>query len=227
MNDVVVTDRQTPGTDLRIATADFAPLPTSFYDRPTTEVARDLLGRLLIHRTDIGETAGVIVETEAYGEDDPASHAFKGLKPLNATMFGPPGHAYVYLSYGVNWCLNAVTRDAGIGEAVLIRALEPVAGIDHMRARRGVDDIRRLCKGPGCLTAALGITIAQNGADLTGPELIIAGDQPQDLRITQTPRVGITLAADRLWRFCIADSAFLSRSRGTRRSLSQSNRRMP
>src|ERR1700685_1827888 len=125
-------------------------LPADFYSRPVLEVAPDLIGCTVEH----GGTAGVIVETEAYHESEPASHAFAGLTPRTKTLFGEPGHAYVYRSYGIHALLNAVCEPAGIGSGVLIRALEPVAGIDHMRARRNVGPMRQLCSGPGKLTQA-------------------------------------------------------------------------
>jgi DNA-3-methyladenine glycosylase len=121
----------------------FDPLPHAFYDRDTVEIARDLIGRLLVHVTEEGPVGGIIVETEAYGPDDPANHAHRGLRSRNAMMFGPPGFAYVYRIYGMYWCVNAVTRGEGTGEAVLIRALEPMWGIDVMRRSRGVEDVRR------------------------------------------------------------------------------------
>ncbi len=187
------------------------PLPRAFYERETTMVARDLLGRVLTHETDEGELAGVIVETEAYGPDDPANHAFRGPSERNRVMFGPPGHAYVYMIYGRNWCVNAVTGGEGVGEAVLIRALEPLAGIEQMRRNRGVEDARLLCRGPGNLCRALGIAGALNGADLTCGPLIIAGSAPAGIEIAVSSRVGISLAADRPWRFHIAGSPFVSR----------------
>lgn len=187
------------------------PLPHTFYDRDTVVVARELLGRTLVRRTPQGVLAGVIVETEAYGPDDLANHAARGKTARNATMFGPPGFAYVYRIYGMHWCLNAVTRGEGFGEAVLLRALEPVAGIEAMRRSRGVEEARLLCAGPGRLCAALGITGALDGADLTGPDLCITGEQPTGLEVVTTTRVGITQAADLPWRFYVAGSRFVSR----------------
>ena len=162
-----------------------------------------------------GETlAGIIVETEAYGPDDPANHAYRGLTSRNAVMFGPPGHAYVYRSYGIHWCFNAVTRAEGSGEAVLIRALQPIAGIEIMRRNRrtlGSMDDRQLCRGPGSLCKALGITGESNRADLTRPPLTIGGDPASEIVPVGATRVGITQAAERPWRFLVAGNAYVSR----------------
>ena len=174
-------------------------------------VARELLGCVLIHRTDDGDVSGAIVETEAYGPDDPANHAFRGPSLRNAVMFGRPGHAYVYRIYGAHWCVNAVTGAEGVGEAVLIRALEPLVGLEQMRRNRGVEDDRRLCSGPGNVCAALGITGALNGADLTGSPLVITPGNPAPFQVVETIRVGITKAADRPWRYYVADSPYISR----------------
>ncbi len=190
------------------------PLPREFYDRDTVEVARDLLGRVLTHYIG-GETlAGIIVETEAYGPDDPANHAYRGLTSRNAVMFGPPGYAYVYRSYGIHWCVNAVTRSEGSGEAVLIRSLQPIAGIETMRHNRGLSgslDDRQLCRGPGSLCKALGITGALNGAELTRPPLTIGGNPASAGVAVAVTRVGITHAAERPWRFLVAGNTYVSR----------------
>ena len=192
------------------------PLDRSFYDRDTVTVARELLGRVLAHDLG-GETlAGIIVETEAYGPDDPANHAYRGRTARNAAMFGPPGCAYVYRIYGIHWCVNSVTRDEGTGEAVLIRALQPIAGIDAMRRNRGFpakagkEDFR-LCAGPGSLCRSLGITGALNGADLTQPPLYIGGDADSSMIHLAVARVGVTKASDREWRFLVADNPYVSR----------------
>jgi DNA-3-methyladenine glycosylase len=169
------------------------------------------LGRTLVRRTPEGVLAGVIVETEAYGPEDLANHAARGKTMRNAAMFGPPGFAYVYRIYGVHWCLNAVTRGEGFGEAALLRALEPAAGIEQMCRNRGVEEARLLCAGPGRLCAALGITGAQDGADLAGPDLYITGTPPPGLDIVETTRVGVTRSADLPWRFYLAGSRFVSR----------------
>jgi DNA-3-methyladenine glycosylase len=184
-------------------------LETSFYDRPVLDVARDLVGCVVRH----GECAGVIVESEAYHHSEPACHAFVGLTPRTATIFGPPGRAYVYRSYGVHAMLNAVCEPEGVGAAVLIRALEPLEGIELMQERRGVLDMRRLCSGPGNLTQALGIGLDFNGTDLrTGPVTI--GPRPagwESVPIAVDLRIGINKAVDLPWRFCARGSRFLSR----------------
>jgi DNA-3-methyladenine glycosylase len=181
----------------------------AFFARPVLRVARDLIGCVVTH----GDTAGIIVETEAYHDSEPASHAFVGVTPRTRTLFGPPGHAYVYFSYGVHSLLNAVCEPEGVGAAVLIRALEPLEGIDHMRKRRGVDAARQLCSGPGRLTQALGIGLELNGSDLLrGP--VVFGDRPRGWRevaIDVDTRVGITKAADLPWRFVAAGSRYVSR----------------
>ncbi len=180
-----------------------------FYDRPVVSVARDLVGCLLSY----GGCSGVIVETEAYHDSEPACHAFVGLTPRTATLFGPPGVAYVYRSYGVHALLNAVCEPSGVGAAVLIRALEPVEGIEEMRRRRGLESARSLCSGPGKLTQALGLTLAENGVDLVrGPIRISARPSGwRDVPVAVDRRIGITKAVELPWRFCAADSRFLSR----------------
>ena len=181
----------------------------SFYDRPVVEVARELVGCVLTH----GCTAGVIVETEAYHDSEPACHAFAGLTPRTRTLFGPPGRAYVYRSYGIHACLNAVTEPVGVGAAVLIRALEPLAGIDEMQARRGVDRLDSLCSGPGKLTQALAISLEHNGADLLRGQIEISRRPARwrDVEVSLHRRIGISKAVDLPWRFCAAGSTFLSR----------------
>ena len=180
-------------------------IPAAFYDRPVVEVAPALLGCVVRH----GETAGVIVETEAYHETEPACHAYAGLTPRTEVLFGPPGRAYVYRSYGIHALLNAVCEERGVGAAVLIRALEPLEGVELMRERRGLDRLEDLCSGPGKLTAALGIGLDLNGTDLArGPIMIEAGDPPE--HVTGT-RVGITRATELDWRFCALGSRHVSR----------------
>jgi DNA-3-methyladenine glycosylase len=181
----------------------------AFYDRPVLEVARDLIGRVVWHE----DCAGVIVETEAYHDSEPACHAFTGLTPRTATLFGPPGRAYVYRSYGVHALLNAVCEPEGVGAAVLIRALEPVEGIDLMRARRGLEALKSLCSGPGKLTQALGIELRDNGVDLDRGPVTIREQPPswRDVEVSIDTRVGITKAVELPWRFCAAGSRFLSR----------------
>ncbi|HUO70913.1 MAG TPA: DNA-3-methyladenine glycosylase [Solirubrobacteraceae bacterium] len=181
----------------------------SFYNRPVLEVARDLVGCVVAH----DGSAGVIVETEAYHDSEPASHAFVGLTPRTRTLFGPPGYAYVYRSYGIHALLNAVCEPEGVGAAVLIRALEPVSGIDQMRARRGVERVEQLCSGPGKLTQALGIELGLNGVDLLdGPISIAPRDRTwRDVAVSVDRRIGITKAAELPWRFCATGSRFLSK----------------
>jgi DNA-3-methyladenine glycosylase len=187
------------------------PLPASALEGRTEEVARRLLGCTLVSRLGGAVTAGIIVETEAYGSDDPACHAFRGPTARNAAMFMAAGTLYVYRIYGVHCCANVVTGPAGVGEAVLIRALEPVQGQDAMHSRRGVEEDRMLCSGPGKLCAALGIDVAANGSDLfSGPvTLLEAPAALQEVRVG--PRIGVTKAADRHWRFCVAGSCYVSR----------------
>ncbi len=193
------------------------PLPRSFFARPTIEVARDLLGLVLRHESPEGPAAGRIVEVEAYlGRDDPASHAYRGPTPRARIMYGPPGHAYVYLSYGVNHCVNVVCEPDGTAGAVLLRALEPVLGLDLMARRRGCTDPRGFCSGPGKLARALGIDLARNGADLTRPPLSVEDGRLAlaPARIETSGRVGLRVAADRPLRFVEAGSRFLSRGPG-------------
>lgn len=189
------------------------PLPRRFYLRPARAVARDLLGCLVVSRRGRALTAGRIVETEAYlGPEDSASHA--AFKPgSHALFYGDGGFAYVYLNYGIHHCLNAIAGAAGRPGCVLIRALEPVAGLATMARRRGVGaDSARLASGPGNLARALGITVRENGADLTrGLFTIEPPDRPRDFRIASGPRIGITRAADLRLRFWIHDNPFVSR----------------
>jgi DNA-3-methyladenine glycosylase len=181
-------------------------LSHAFYDRPVVEVARALLGCVVRH----GETAGVIVETEAYHMSEPACHAYVGLTARTATLFGPPGRAYVYRSYGIHALLNAVCEPEGVGAAVLIRALEPLHGVELMRARRGVDD---LASGPGKLTQALAIGLELNGSDLAVGPVVVEAPPPgwADVSVAVGPRIGITKAAELPWRFSVAGNRYVSR----------------
>jgi DNA-3-methyladenine glycosylase len=181
----------------------------SFYDRPVVQVARELIGCVVAH----GDTSGVIVETEAYHDSEPACHAFVGLTPRTSVLFGPPGIAYVYRSYGIHAMLNAVAEAPGTGAAVLIRALEPVTGVERMRERRGVESVEALCSGPGKLTQALGIGLGDNGTDLARGLVVISGRPPRwrDPELWAGPRIGITKATELPWRFCAAGSRFVSR----------------
>ena len=180
-----------------------------FYARPVLEVARDLIGATVRH----GATAGVIVETEAYHHSEPACHAYVGLTPRTATLFGPPGFTYVYRSYGIHAMLNAVCDAGGVGAAVLIRALEPADGLEIMRAARGVARDEDLCSGPGKLTQALAIGLDLNATSLLdGPVRIEPRPASAPVpAIAVGPRVGITKAADLPWRFCAVGSRFVSR----------------
>jgi DNA-3-methyladenine glycosylase len=194
-------------------------LPREFYARPTLDVARDLIGAVLVHETAAGRAAGVIVETEAYiGESDPACHAAPGPTTRNAPLYGPPGIAYVYLNYGIHYLVNAVTEADGSPAAVLIRALEPLEGVDLMRRRRargtgrsaGAFTDAELCRGPGNLSRALGITIRQNLRDLTVSALRIEDRGTPRREIAWTPRIGITVGVEPEWRCVAAGSRSLS-----------------
>ena len=180
-----------------------------YYARPVLEVARDLVGCVVAH----GGASGVIVETEAYHESEAACHAHIGLTPRTHVLFGPPGRAYVYRSYGIHALLNAVCEPEGVGAAVLIRALEPLDGVGAMRERRGLERLEDLCSGPGKLTQALGVELGENDTDLaSGPVRILphaAGWEAPTLLVG--PRIGITKAADLPWRFCAAGSRSVSR----------------
>jgi DNA-3-methyladenine glycosylase len=184
-------------------------LERAFYARSVHDVARDLIGCTVRH----GGAAGRIVETESYHMDEAASHAYVGVTKRSSTLFGPPGHAYVYFSYGVHSLLNAVAEPEGVGAAVLIRALEPVEGIELMRARRGLERVEDLSSGPGKLTQALGIGLDLNGSSLVdGPIEVLARDPAaRPPRIVVGERIGITKAVDLPWRFCDADSRHVSR----------------
>jgi DNA-3-methyladenine glycosylase len=184
-------------------------LSRRFYERSVHEVARELIGCVVRH----GETAGRIVETESYHMDEPASHAYAGLTERTRTLFGPPGHAYVYFSYGIHSLLNAVCEEEGTGAAVLIRALEPVDGEDEMRGRRGLQRATDLCSGPGKLTQALDIGLSLNGTSLEDGPIVVLGREPSapEPRVVIGERIGITKAADLPWRFCDADSPHVSR----------------
>jgi DNA-3-methyladenine glycosylase len=181
-------------------------LTRAFFARSVHEVAPELIGATLL----VDSVGGRIVEVEAYDQDDPASHGFRGPTARTASMFGPPGHAYVYRSYGIHWCLNLVCAEAGRAEAALVRALEPTAGLDAMRKRRGLEEARALCSGPGKLCQALGISRVLDGLPLDEPpfELLSRDSEP---KLAVGTRIGITKAIEQPWRYGLAGSPFLSR----------------
>ena len=189
-------------------------LPRSFYERPTLQVTEDLIGKVLVHQTAEGLTSGMIVETEAYiGEDDPACHAACGPTRRNALLYGIPGIAYVYLNYGVHYLVNAVTESKGRPAAVLIRALAPLHNVGLMTKRRGLPrdgDQERICRGPGNLTRAMGITLRDNGLDLTCGPLRIEDHGLDAGRMSWGPRIGIRVAVDRPWRCWVAGNRSVS-----------------
>jgi DNA-3-methyladenine glycosylase len=184
-------------------------LDPQFFARSVHDVARDLVGCALLHRG----VGGIIVETESYQRDDPACHAYVGLTPRTATIFGPPARAYVYLSYGIHSCLNFVCEPEGDAAAVLIRALEPRWGLAEMRRRRGRESLRDLCSGPGKLTEALGIGLDLDRASLCEQPFELRGRDPEwsGVEVGCGPRIGITRAAELPWRFCAVGSEYLSR----------------
>jgi DNA-3-methyladenine glycosylase len=182
------------------------PLRRSFFARDVHAVAPDLIGATLLFKG----AGGRIVEVEAYHHTDPAAHSYNGQTPRNAVMFGPPGHAYVYRSYGIHWCVNFVCEEEGSASAVLIRAIEPTEGIATMRRRRGIKDERLLCSGPGRVCEALGITGAHNGLALDKPPFALS-PREEDVAIATGPRIGITKAADLPWRYGLKGSRFLSK----------------
>ena len=182
------------------------PLPRSFFARSVHTVAPDLIGATLLFKG----VGGVIVEVEAYHQTDPAAHSFGGRTERNAVMFGPPGYAYVYRSYGIHWCLNFVCEPEGVASAVLIRALAPTHGLAVMRRRRGVTDERLLCSGPGRLSQALGITDAQYGLPLDNPPFEIFA-RADDVEVAVGPRIGLTKAIEHPWRYGLTGSRFVSK----------------
>jgi DNA-3-methyladenine glycosylase len=192
-------------------------LPHSFYHRPTLEVAEQLLGKVLVHRTRSGIASGMVVEAEAYiGEDDPACHAAPGPTQRNAPLYGPPGIAYVYLNYGMHYLVNAVTEADGHPAAVLIRALAPVDGVALMHARRGAHVAERdLCRGPGNLTKALGIALSENQLDLVSSRLTIEDRGCRVPGVSWGPRIGIRVGVEHPWRCWITDHPSVS---GVRRA---------
>jgi len=185
-------------------------LDKHFYAAPTLTVARSLLGQVLVRRSPQGDRAGIIVETEAYTKNDPACHASRGKTRRNASMFGPAGTAYVYFIYGMHYCFNVVTAEEGIGEAVLIRALEPIAGISLMEESRRTKDVKLLCSGPARLCQALDITTIEDGINLAGETIyILAGSQPKSS--VAAARIGISAGQSLPYRFYLADNKFISK----------------
>ncbi|WP_407164541.1 DNA-3-methyladenine glycosylase [Bradyrhizobium sp. ORS 111] len=182
------------------------PLKRSFFDRSVHEVAPDLIGTTFL----VDGVGGIIVEVEAYHHTDPAAHSYRGPTPRNQVMFGPPGFSYVYRSYGIHWCVNFVCEEAGSASAVLIRAIEPTHGIAAMRRRRGLDDVRTLCSGPGKLCEALGITIAHSELPLDRAPIALHA-RTGTPEIVSGVRIGITKAVDLPWRYGVKGSKFLSK----------------
>ncbi|MBI1201175.1 MAG: DNA-3-methyladenine glycosylase [Rhodopseudomonas sp.] len=178
----------------------------SFFDRSVHEVAPDLIGSLML----VNGVGGLVVEVEAYHHTDPAAHSYGGQTPRNGVMFGAPGFAYVYRSYGIHWCLNVVCEPQGSASAVLIRAIEPTAGIAAMQRRRGLTDPRALCSGPGKLAEAMAVTIAHNGLALDRPPFELR-EREAEPEIVAGPRIGITKAVDLPWRYGLKGSRFLSK----------------
>lgn len=191
------------------------PIKRNFFYQDTVKVAKDILGKLLVRESSQGIFVGRIVEVEAYrGIDDPASHSYRGKTKRNEIMFGKPGVVYVYFTYGSHYCLNVVTEKAGIAAAVLIRALEPLKGIDEMKINRGVKDLTKVASGPGKLTKAFQITLEENGLDITNASSymnIYEINKPEQFQIVQTTRIGIRLAKEFPWRFYIKDNPNVSK----------------
>lgn len=191
-----------------------ASLPLSFYARNTVPVARELLGKILQHDCNNGTISGTIVETEAYlGTEDPASHAFKGVTRRNRPMFEEPGHVYIYFIYGNHYCFNVVAHPPDQAGAVLIRALEPIEGIELMQKYRRLSDKKNLTNGPGKLTRALNLTKEHNGLTLTNGQLKIIEGSTVQYKIIATPRIGIKQGTEKLFRFIIAGNRYLSNNR--------------
>lgn len=185
-------------------------LTESFYQQDAVSLAQDLIGCELVHATERGVTAGIIVETEAYSQDDEASHSFRGMTKRNAVMFGPAGHAYIYFTYGMHYCMNVVAGPEGRAEAVLIRALEPTQGAELMQARRGTKDLHNLCSGPAKLVQAMGLMREQNGVSLTTNKFYIK-PAAKKYDIATTPRIGIRQAVDKPWRWIATGSRFITK----------------
>ena len=186
-------------------------LQRKFYEQSTMEAAKNLLGCYLVHESNEGKTVGKIVETEAYLKDDPGSHAFSGKTNRNKAMFGEAGRAYVYFIYGMYHCFNVVTNKKGIGEAVLIRALEPIEGIELMKRRREIKDVKKLCNGPAKLVISMGIKKKYNESDLTKKPLYITmGEKVEDEKIVAAKRIGLACGEKLPYRFYIKENGFVS-----------------
>lgn len=186
-------------------------LPESFFNQKVEELANVLLGCELVHKTKEGTTGGIIVETESYHQTDEASHSFNGKTKRTEVMFGPPGHAYIYFTYGMHYCFNIVAEEEGIGAGVLIRALEPTRGIELMKKRRNQDNIHNLCNGPAKLVQALAISKADYGKALYRGDLYLIQPKIKDIKIAFGPRIGISKAQEKPWRFWIENNPFVSR----------------
>jgi DNA-3-methyladenine glycosylase len=183
----------------------------SFFNKSVTELAKDLLGCELLHKSKDGTTAGVIVETEAYHQTDAASHSYSGKTARTEVMFGPPGFIYVYFTYGMHWCFNITAEEEGVGAAVLIRALEPTQGMSLMKQRRGKDDVSELCSGPSKLVQAMGISKTDYGKPIFGGDFdLIPRSSASNLVVRSGPRIGISKAKNKPWRFWIKDNVFVS-----------------
>lgn len=192
-------------------------LPRSFFERPTLEVAPDLLGKILVRAKGSVIVSGRIIEVEAYrNSDDPASHAHRGLTPRNKLMFGNAGYAYVYFIYGMYFCVNVVTEREGVAGACLIRALEPVGGTDAMKKRRGISSMHELTNGPGKLCQAFAIDRSLNGADLRSDFLYLIDDGFKDFKIQSSSRIGIRVGAEKPWRFFVKGNEFVTKSKFNR-----------
>lgn len=186
-------------------------LSQEFFTKPAPELARDLLGCVLVHKTSEGTVSGIIVETEAYSQEDAASHSYRGETPRNSVMFGPAGHAYVYFTYGMHYCFNVVSGQPDHGQAVLLRALQPLDGIELMRQSRKQNQDKQLCNGPAKLVQAMGISKQDYGKPLFEGVLHISKRLKEDPQISEGPRIGISKAVDVPWRFWLTDNPFISR----------------
>jgi len=201
------------------------PLPRKFFSRPTVQVARELLGKVLVHATGDGTTSGMVVEDEAYlGEYDPGSHAARGITPRNSVMFGTPGLSYVYFTYGMHYCFNAVAKPEGKAGAVLIRALEPLKGEELMQKRRGRDDRLSLTSGPAKLAQALAIGREQNSVDLTSGDLYFTDGTRNDFSIGNSCRIGLSKGRELPLRFYIEGNPYVSRKTGNSINRRQNNK---